>query len=170
MDAEAEVEFGRFVTARSAALFRTAYLLTGDRHEAEDLVQTTLERVAQRWRRIGHSPEAYARRVLYHQQVERWRLRSFRREMPVDQVPEAGRGDHAAGADLRVSLEAALRRLTRRQRAVLVLRYFEDLPEAEAEAAALLDVSVGTIRSTASRALARLRVLCPELVHEEASQ
>ena len=168
MDAEAEVEFGRFVTARSAALFRTAYLLTGDRHEAEDLVQTTLERVAQRWRRIGHSPEAYARRVLYHQQVERWRLRSFRREMPVDQVPEAGRGDHAAGADLRVSLEAALRRLTRRQRAVLVLRYFEDLPEAEA--AALLDVSVGTIRSTASRALARLRVMCPELVHEEASQ
>ena len=168
MDAEAEAEFGRFVTARSAALFRTAYLLTGDRHEAEDLVQTTLERVAQRWRRIGHSPEAYARRVLYHQQVERWRLRSFRREMPVDQVPEAGRGDHAAGADLRVSLEAALRRLTRRQRAVLVLRYFEDLPEAEA--AALLDVSVGTIRSTASRALARLRFLCPELVHEEASQ
>ena len=168
MDAEAEVEFGRFVTARSAALFRTAYLLTGDRHEAEDLVQTTLERVAQRWRRIGRSPEAYARRVLYHQQVERWRLRSFRREMPVDQVPEAGRDDHTAGADLRVSLEAALRRLTRRQRAVLVLRYFEDLPEAEA--AALLDVSVGTIRSTASRALARLRVLCPELVHEEASQ
>ena len=168
MDAEAEVEFGRFVAARSAGLFRTAYLLTGDRHEAEDLVQATLERVAQRWRRIGHSPEAYARRVLYRLQVERWRLRSFRREMPVDQVPEVGRCDHAAGADLRVSLEAALGRLTRRQRAVLVQRYYEDMPEAEA--AVLLDVSVGTIRSTASRALARLRVLCPELVHEEASQ
>jgi len=168
MDAEAEAEFGRFVTAKSAGLFRTAYLLTGDRQEAEDLVQTTLERVAQAWRRIGQSPEAYARRVLYHLQVERWRLRSFRRETPVDQVPERTRNDHSTEADLRVSLEAALGRLTRRQRAVLVLRYFEDLPEAEA--AALLDVSVGTIRSTASRALARLRVLCPELVHEEASR
>ena len=168
MDAEDEAEFGRFVTTRSAGLFRTAYLLTGDRHEAEDLVQATLERVAERWRRIDHSPEAYARRVLYHLQVDRWRLPSFRREMPVDQVPETRRGDHSTGADLRVSLEAALGRLTRRQRAVLVLRYFEDLPEAEA--AALLDVSVGTIRSTASRALARLRILCPELVHEEASR
>ncbi len=106
--------------------------------------------------------------MLYHLQVDRWRLRSFRRETPVDQVPETGRDDHAAGADLRVSLVAALGRLTRRQRTVLVLRYFEDLPEAET--ARLLDLSVGTVRSTASRALARLRVLCPELVHEEASR
>ena len=168
MDADAEAEFGRFVAARSAGLFRTAYLLTGDRHDAEDLVQTTLERVAERWRRIGTSPDAYARRVLYHLQVEKWRLRSFRRETPVGDVPEVGIGDHTAGADLRVSLVSALGRLTRRQRAVLVLRYFEDLPEAEA--AALLDVSVGTIRSTASRALARLRVLCPELLPEEVSR
>ena len=168
MDADAEAEFARFVAQRSAALFRTAYLLAGNRHEAEDLVQVTLERVAQRWRRIEHGPEAYARRVLYHLQVERWRLRSYRRELPVEQVPEAAANDHAAGTDLRVSLVAALGRLTRRQRAVLVLRYFEDLPEAEA--AALLEVSVGTIRSTASRALARLRVLCPELLPEEATR
>jgi RNA polymerase sigma-70 factor (sigma-E family) len=166
MDADAEAEFGRFVAARSAGLFRAAYLLTGDRHEAEDLVQTTLERVAQRWRRIEDAPDAYARRVLYHLQVERWRLRSFRRETPVAHVPEVERRDHSAGADLRVSLVAALGRLTRRQRAVLVLRYFEDL--SEAETARLLDISVGTVRSTASRTLARLRVLHPELLHEEA--
>lgn len=169
MDAEAEAEFGRFVAARSAGLFRTAYLLTGgDRHAAEDLVQVALERVAQHWRKIGTAPEPYARRVLYHLQVDRWRRASFRRETPVDRVPETARGDHAAGADLRVSLEAALGRLTSRQRAVLVLRYVEDMPEAEA--AALLDLSVGTIRSTASRALARLRVLCPELLAEEATR
>lgn len=168
MDAEADAEFGRFVAARSAGLFRTAYLLTGDRHEAEDLVQATLERVAGRWARIGDAPDAYARRVLYNLQVNRWRLRSFRRELPVDPLPEAARDDHAASADLRVSLTAALGRLTRRQRAVLVLRYFEDLPQEEV--ARLLDVSVGTVRSTASRALSRLRVLCPELLPEEASR
>ena len=166
MDPDAEAEFDRFVQASSPALFRAAYLLTGNRHEAEDLLQTTLEKCALRWRRLDPMPLAYARRVLYHLQVDRWRRRSFGRETSVDVVPETAGSDPAADTDLRRTLAAALGLLTRRQRAVLVLRYVEDL--SEVEAADILDVSVGTIRSTASRALARLRVLCPDLLTEEA--
>ena len=120
-----------------------------------------LARVARRWGRIDGQPDAYVRKALYHEQVGRWRRRG--REVPG--VPETvAPGDHAATTDLRVSLAAALRRLTARQRAVIVLRYVEDLPESEV--AAVLDVSVGTVRSTAHRALARLRADCPEMLQE----
>jgi RNA polymerase sigma-70 factor (sigma-E family) len=161
MDAEAEREFREFVAARSGALFRSAYLLTGQREAAEDLLQTVLAKVALRWSRIDGRPDPYVRKALYHEQVGRWR----RRGREVFGVPETvAPGDHAASTDLRLSLAAALRTLTVRQRAVIVLRYVDDLPEAEVAAA--LDVSVGTVRSTASRALARLRSTCPELVEE----
>jgi RNA polymerase sigma-70 factor (sigma-E family) len=166
MDAEAEREFREFVAARSAALFRSAYLLTGHREQAEDLLQGVLAKVARRWSRIRLEPEPYVRRALYHEQVSRWRLRSWGREAPYGDLPEvATPGDHAATTDLRLALAAALGRLTPRQRAVVVLRYVEDL--AESEVAAVLDVSIGTVRSTASRALARLRAACPELVDAE---
>jgi RNA polymerase sigma-70 factor (sigma-E family) len=166
MDAEAEREFREFVAARSAALFRSAYLLTGQREAAEDLLQTVLAKVARRWSRIRLEPEAYVRRTLYHEQVSRWRLRSWRREAVYGNLPDtAAPGDHAAATDLRLALATALGRLTARQRAVVVLRYVEDL--AESEVAAVLDVSVGTVRSTASRALARLRATCPELADVE---
>ncbi len=162
MDADAEREFREFVAARSAALTRSAYLLTGQRKAAEDLLQTVLARVARRWRKISGEPDAYVRAALYREQVSRWRRRG--REVPgVPDAPAAG--DHAASTDLRVSLAAALRRLTPRQRAVVVLRYVEDLPESQV--AAVLDVSIGTVRSTASRALARLRTECPSLWSEE---
>lgn len=163
MDAEAEREFREFVAARSAALFRSAYLLTGQREQAEDLLQTVLAKVARRWRQIKLQPEAYSRRALYNEQVSRWRLGSWGRETVRDRLPEpAAPGDHAAATDLRLTLAVALRRLTARQRAVLILRYAEDL--SENEVAAVLEISVGTVRSTASRALARLRSDCPELV------
>lgn len=161
MDIHAEREFRDFVAARSPALYRSAYLLTGHPQQAEDLLQTALVRVALRWRRIRTAPEAYARRVIYHQQVDRWRLRSWGREVSTAEVPEHVGRDHAADADLRISVAAALRRLPPRQRAVIVLRYLEDL--SEADAAAVLDVTVGTIRSTTARALTRLRSDCPEL-------
>jgi RNA polymerase sigma-70 factor (sigma-E family) len=162
MDPNAEREFREFVAARSAALYRAAYLLTGQHEQAEDLVQGALARVALRWRRIRRNPESYARRILYHDQVSRWRRRSWGRETLAATVPERpAAGDAAADTDLRLALAGALRRLPPRQRAVLVLRFYEDLPEREA--AALLDVSVGTIRSTTFRGLARLRALCPEL-------
>ena len=80
MDAEAEREFREFVAARSAALFRSAYLLTGQREQAEDLLQGVLAKVARRWTRIRLAPEPYVRRALYHEQVSRWRLRSWGRE------------------------------------------------------------------------------------------
>jgi RNA polymerase sigma-70 factor (sigma-E family) len=158
MDATAEREFREFVAVRSAALLRTAYLLTGQREAAEDLLQTSLAKAANRWSRLDQ-PEAYVRKVMYHQQVNRWRLRSWGREHSTDTVPDvAGPQDDA---ELRLSLAAALRRLAGRQRAVLVLRYLDDLPEREV--AQLLGISVGTVRSTTHRALAKLRALCPDL-------
>jgi RNA polymerase sigma-70 factor (sigma-E family) len=158
MGATAEREFREFVAVRSAALLRTAYLLTGQREAAEDLLQTSLAKAANRWSRL-EQPEAYVRKIMYHQQVSRWRLRSYGREQSTDAVPEiAGPQEDA---ELRLSLAAALRQLAARQRAVLVLRYLDDLPESEV--AQLLGISVGTVRSTTHRALAKLRALCPDL-------
>ncbi|MEK8108173.1 SigE family RNA polymerase sigma factor [Micromonospora sp. M12] len=136
---------------------RFAYLLTGDRHHAEDLVQVALARVAVRWERI-EDPPAYLRRVLCTQAASWWR---WRRARPSERLgallPErSGPGDDV---DLRLVLSAALARLTVRQRAVLVLRYYED--RTETETAALLGCRVGTVKSQTRHALARLRVLAP---------
>ncbi|MFJ9816453.1 SigE family RNA polymerase sigma factor [Streptomyces sp. NPDC101151] len=162
MDAQAQESFREFVAGRSSALLRTAVLLTGgDRHAAEDLLQNALVKAAGRWQRIDE-PEAYVRRVLYRQQISRWRLKWRRKEITVAELPEAAAASDASGtAELRLVLRTALSRLTARQRTVLVLRYFEDLPEADV--ARMLGCSVGTVRSTTHRSLARLRTLAPEL-------
>jgi RNA polymerase sigma-70 factor (sigma-E family) len=164
VDGEARRRLREFVVARTPALMRVAYLLTGNQHDAEDLVQTALTKAAARWESIRHEdPEAYVRRVMYHAQVSWWRRRARRREQPVHPLPEV---DHTAdpgpGADLRLAVRQVLSRLTPRQRAVLVLRYFEDLPEKQV--AEVLGCSVGTVRSQVHRALARFRALAPELV------
>ena len=153
----AEDDFHAFVVARTPALSRTAYLLTGDAHLAEDLVQTALFKAARNWQRIQASPEAYVRRILYTQNVSWWRAR---------RVKETALGSYDAPAapadpDLRLTLEPALARLTTRQRTVLVLRYFEDLTEVQA--AEVLGIGAGTVKSIARQALGRLRVLSPEL-------
>lgn len=164
MDAEAQESFRQFVAGRSSALLKTAVLLTGgDRHAAEDLLQNALVGAAGRWQRIDE-PEAYVRRILYRQQISRWRLKWRRREVTVAEPPQTAAGhtpDTSGAAELRLLLRTALSRLTARQRTVLVLRYFEDLPEAEV--ARILGCSVGTVRSTTHRSLARLRELAPEL-------
>ncbi|CAM5335123.1 MULTISPECIES: SigE family RNA polymerase sigma factor [Streptomyces] len=162
MDAEAQDGFRGFVESRSSALLKTAVLLSGgDRHAAEDLLQNALIKAAGRWQRIDE-PEAYVRQILYRQQISRWRLKWPRREVSVADLPEpAGDPDASAAAELRLLMRGALARLTPRQRTVLVLRYFEDLPEADV--ARILGCSVGTVRSTTHRSLARLRVLAPEL-------
>ncbi|MEV2217700.1 SigE family RNA polymerase sigma factor [Streptomyces sp. NPDC050997] len=162
MDAAELESFREFVDNRSSALLKTAVLLCGgDRHAGEDLLQSALVKAAGKWQRIDE-PEAYVRRILYRQQVSRWRLKWRGREVTVAEPPEgAGALDAAAAADLRVVMREALSRLTARQRTVLVLRYFEDLPEADV--ARLLGCSVGTVRSTTHRSLARLRTLAPEL-------
>lgn len=154
---DAEAAFNAFVAARTAALSRTAYLLTGDHHLAEDLVQTALFQAARHWERIHTAPEAYVRRVLYTQNVSRWR-RTKVRETALSTYDAAA---PAVESDLRLTLEEALARLTAKQRTVLVLRYFEDLTEVQAAVA--LGVSAGTVKSTTRQALARLRVLAPEL-------
>jgi RNA polymerase sigma-70 factor (sigma-E family) len=155
--------FNEFVTARSAALARTAFLLTGDRQHAEELVQTALTAAAERWTRLD-DPERYVRRVLYTRAVSWWRVRRRRRaEVLVDAPPERGavsRDD----PDLRVVLSQALARLTPKQRAVLVLRFYED--RSESETAELLGVGLGTVKSQTRDALRRLRTLAPELADE----
>ncbi|MGN9911235.1 SigE family RNA polymerase sigma factor [Phytohabitans sp. LJ34] len=166
LPAAAEVrDFDAFVKVRTPALLRAAYLLTGDQHLAEDLVQTSLAKAYRRWRRLRDPAflEAYTRKVMYHSQISIWR----RRRVPewVTAEPPEPRGgaytDAMAATDLRLSMRAALLKLSARQRAVLVLRFFEDCTEAEA--AALLGVTIGTVKSQTSKALARLRVVAPEL-------
>jgi len=155
---DAEQRFREFVHARTPALSRTAYLLTGDAHLAEDLVQTALFKAARAWHRIEGDPEPYVRRILYNQNVSWWRSRRLK---------EQGLGSYDAPAaagpdrDLRLSLEQALARLTARQRTVLVLRYFEDLTEAQTATA--LGITAGTVKSTTRQAFGRLRTLAPEL-------
>ena len=166
MNAEGLESFRDFVDSRSSALLKTAVLLCGgDQYAGEDLLQNALVRAAGRWQKIDE-PEAYVRQVLYRQQISRWRLKWPRREVSVAEPPEPAdtggdRPDAAAATELRLVMWQALSRLTARQRTVLVLRYFEDLPEADV--ARLLGCSVGTVRSTTHRSLARLRSLAPEL-------
>ncbi|WP_327356986.1 SigE family RNA polymerase sigma factor [Streptomyces sp. NBC_01304] len=162
MDAEGQESFREFVTGRSSALLKTAVLLSGgDQHAAEDLLQNALIKAAGRWRRID-DPEAYVRQILYRQQVSRWRLKWRKRELSVPELPERdGKADGTGAVELRLVMRGALARLTARQRTVLVLRYFEDLPEADV--ARILGCSVGTVRSTTHRSLAKLRALAPEL-------
>lgn len=156
-------EFEQFVAESSATLLRTAYLVAWDLTEAEDLVQECLLAIARRWPRVRgmDHPHAYARRVLINLALDGAGKRSRRRrELDADDVTALGRlPDGAADrafqdVDVRSELIEALATLPPRQRAVLVLRYFEDLPEAEA--ARVLGCSVGTVKSTASRGLARL--------------
>ena len=153
-----EDDFTAYVAARTPALSRTAYLLTGDAHLAQDLVQAALFKAAKAWDRIDGDPEPYVRRILYTQNVSWWRQRK---------LAESPLGDHdrpgspSPDVALRLTLEDALGRLTAKQRTVLVLRYFEDLTEVET--ARTLGVSTGTVKSTTRQALGRLRTLAPEL-------
>ncbi|WP_116951074.1 SigE family RNA polymerase sigma factor [Jiangella endophytica] len=159
MDSQIDDEFRRFVAGRSLALLRTAYALCGDRHTAEDLVQGALAKLYRRWRKVD-DPEGYVRRILYNDQISRWRRRLVLHEDPVDVVPENAAPDLAGAVGDRVDVLQLLRQLPPRQRAVLVLRYYEDL--SEREIAAVLGCSTGTVRSQAHRALARLRGLALE--------
>ncbi len=149
-------EFRAWVTGRSASLLRTAYLLTGSRPDAEDLLQTTLAKTYLAWGRVREREalDGYARRVMVNTQTSVWRRRKVD-ERPTDQLPERGGRDQTADLDLHDALWSALARLPRRQRAAVVLRYYEDL--SEAETARVMGVSTGTVKSTTSKALAKLR-------------
>ncbi len=151
--------FEEYVAARLPALSRTAYLLTGNHHDAEDLVQRALVKVVAVWPRIADHPEPYVKRVMFHDNVSRWRRRSRRPEQLTDAVPERTAED--ADVTTRIALEQALARLTPKQRTVLVLRYYEDLTEVETAAA--MGVALGTVKSQTRHALKRVRELAPGL-------
>jgi RNA polymerase sigma-70 factor (sigma-E family) len=158
MKAEDEEEFQGFVRSRWPRLLRTAYLLTGDRHLAEDLTQSALAKTYRFWHRVqrSDSPDAYVRRILVSCDKDRFRKRRVPEHL-TDVPPDVmATQDDMARADQRALLAAALARLPRRQRAVVVLRYWEDL--SEAEVAQILGCSPGTVKSQAAKALSKLRV------------
>lgn len=153
-------EFEQWVRARSESLLRAAYLLAGSQPGAEDLAQSTLERVGAAWRRIDASPDGYARQVMYRLALRQWRQRDRESEL-ASRYAEPGLHDAVDQVDTRIVLERALRRITASQRAVLVLRFYEDL--SEAETASTLRCSVGTVKSQTHKALRALREVAPEL-------
>jgi RNA polymerase sigma-70 factor (sigma-E family) len=165
--ADRGIDFRDFVAGRSPALVRTAFLLTGDWQRAEDLLQTALLRCFGRWSSLT-DPEAYVKRTMVTT-VTGWRRRRWAGEVPTASVPDrAAAGDPEGEAEARLDLLRSLAKLGPRQRAVIVLRFYEDLTEADI--AALLGVSTGTVKSQLSRALTRLRT-SPRLrgIVEEAS-
>ncbi len=156
MDAQLDGEFRDFMHARWPAMVRLAYGLTGDQGHAEDVAQTAFARAYASWPRItgARDPEAYVRRIVVN--VNRNRFRKHRvAERLTDAPPEHEAADPTGASDQRTALMAALQRLGPRQRAVVMLRYWLDLTEVEAADA--LNVSVGTVKSQAARALASLR-------------
>ena len=158
-----DAEFEAYMTARQSSLLRTAYLLTGDRHTAEDLVQTTLAKLYLSWDKVQkwESVDGYVRRILVNQHNSLWRRAWKRREISTDELPDLSSGTdehvhaHTDQAEQRTAMWEFVQSLPRRQRAVIVLRYYEDL--SEAETAEILGVAVGTVKSQASRALASMR-------------
>jgi RNA polymerase sigma-70 factor (sigma-E family) len=158
-----EDDFTDFVAASSRRLLRTAYLLTGDEQAAQDLLQTALERTYRRWGRVRRSdlPEAYVRRMIVNAATDAWRIGHRRQLVEFDEAQFPEPQDAAVDGMLsREALLACVRELPAGQRAVLVLRYFDDLTEAET--ARILGCSVGTVKSQHARAIARLRQRLPD--------
>ena len=149
-------EFASFMRGRYAALVRAGALLVGDTAAGEDLVQTALTKTAMRWDRLTDkgAAEAYTRTTMVRL-AARWGRRKWRAELPAAELPELAGADETAAVDTVDALAGALARLPHQQRAVVVLRYYEQL--SEQETAAALGCSVGTVKSRGSRALAALR-------------
>ncbi|MFJ2029855.1 SigE family RNA polymerase sigma factor [Streptosporangium sp. NPDC087985] len=149
------VDFERYVEQRSARLLQTAYLLCRDWGTAEDLLQTALAKAWFAWRRVGDNPDPYVYRILANTHASWWRRR-WRGEVPTGVLPDVAGDDQMGAVGAREAVRQALAVLPDRQRAVIVLRYFADLPDPQI--AEVLGCSVTTVRSQASRALAKLRV------------
>lgn len=151
-----DAEFTAYLQARQARLLRTAYLLTGDQHQAEDLLQTSLAKLYLAWDKVHdrESVDAYVRRIMVNENTSLWRRPWKRHERATGEVPETAvvdTYDEGAGAEVWRVVQS----LPRKARAVVVLRYYEQLTEPEA--AEVLGISVGTVKSQCSRALATLR-------------
>ncbi|KUG51942.1 hypothetical protein AVL62_08410 [Serinicoccus chungangensis] len=166
MPGRAGDDYVAFVTARQGSLLRAAYLVCGDEHLAHDLLQDALVKLASRWERLrDEAPEAYVRQILYRDAVSRWRR--TRREHLVDHQDPGGElarlrtSEPVEGWVEGAAVRQALALLPPRQRAVVVLRYYEDL--SEVDIATTLGISRGTVKSQASDAMRTLRSLLPDL-------
>ena len=159
VDDDGRASFDAWVRTAQSRLVQSAFLMTGDAHHAQDLVQEALVKVASRWEKLcDQNPEGYARKILYRDHISWWRQR---RDFPVEVLPDVPQRDASDSRVDDVVICAALARLTRKQRAVLALRYFEDMTERQT--ADILGVSVGTVKSQCAAALTRLRQGAPEL-------
>jgi RNA polymerase sigma-70 factor (sigma-E family) len=148
--------FGEYVRIRSRALLRAAQAMTGNRSDAEDLVQATLVKAYQSWDRISDPAalDTYVRRVMVNTHISGWRRRRLD-EYPTDDLPDSPAADATGDADLRDVVQRAIDRLPRQMRAAVMLRFYDDMTEPEVAAA--LGISVGTVKSTVARAVAKLR-------------
>jgi RNA polymerase sigma-70 factor (sigma-E family) len=157
MSAGDRVAFGEYVRSRSQALLRAAQAMTGNRADAEDLLQATLVKAYQSWERIDDPAalDTYVRRVMMNTHISGWRKRRVD-EYPTDELPDSPSAEDATrDSDLRDVMQRAIDRLPRQMRAAVMLRYYDDMTEPEVAAA--LGVSVGTVKSTVARAVAKLR-------------
>jgi RNA polymerase sigma-70 factor (sigma-E family) len=156
-----DADFAAYLQARQASVLRTAYLLTGDRHTAEDLTQTAFAKLYLAWERVRDqgSIDGYLRRILVNENNSLWRRGWKKREYATDDLPDAGHATDAYDEGQRAAVWAVVQTLPRKARAVVVLRYYEQL--SEAETADILGISVGTVKSQTSRALATLRERTP---------
>jgi RNA polymerase sigma-70 factor (sigma-E family) len=154
---EDDAAFRDYVLARSTALLRMGTMLTGNRADAEDLVQAALAKTYLAWGKINDRAalDAYVRRAMVNTHISWWRRRRVQ-EFPTDDLPDQVVADHARDSDMAEVVRHALDRLPQRMRAAVMLRYFEDMTEPEI--AATLGISLGTVKSTVSRAVARLRI------------
>jgi len=156
MSAGDRVPFGEYVRSRRPVLLRAAQAMTGNRADAEDLLQATLVKAYQSWDKID-DPAAldnYVRRVMVNTHISGWRRRRVD-EFPTDEIPDAAAEDTTRESDLRDVVQRAIDRLPRQMRAAVMLRFYDDMTEPEVAAA--LGVSVGTVKSTVARAVAKLR-------------
>jgi RNA polymerase sigma-70 factor (sigma-E family) len=154
--AQRQEEFREYVASRGAVLLRTAMLIAGDRAEAEDLLQSALAKTYLHWDRVHErgAMDGYVRRAMVNTQISWWRRKKLE-IYPTDELPDQPVDDHTLRSELHDVLGRALDRLPQRQRVAVMLRYYEDM--SEAEIAEVLGVSIGTVKSTVSRAMARLR-------------
>jgi RNA polymerase sigma-70 factor (sigma-E family) len=162
MNPDAETRFSEFVAARQQALLRTAYLLTSDLHSAEDLVQISLAKAYLAWDRLRdpRAVESYVRKIMVNEHTSWWRRAWRRNERSMETLPESPTVDDPAGFEQRDAMWELVQTLPPKQRAAVVLRYYEDM--SEAETARVLGCSVGTVKSQTSRAIGTLRARLAE--------
>ncbi len=154
---DSDAEFCEYVSARGTALLRMAFMLTGNKQDAEDLVQAALAKTYLAWAKIQDRAalDHYVRRAMVNTHISWWRRRKLE-EFPTDELPDQAVDDHAGATDRAEVVRRALDRLPSRMREAVMLRYFEDMTEPEIATA--LGISLGTVKSTVSRAVAKLRI------------